>query len=469
MASPSHPDATKAGKRMRFLNPGSCPFGPFDIADACHIHPQLTSDQIMAWLQYFVAFNVGSCTYLLRLNGTVVEKNKDQMKQILQCCSWAQFDGNPIRASAILTSAYLPVFERSAFLPQDPHPITHEPDPFRDDAVYNRWKVLYPEPPSTFEPDMTRVQPFLDHWYLGMANEDTRVFDACMQFMAHIVQYPHLRMGWCMVLVGDQGVGKNIAMAPLQRALAGHAITEFNHERLSGKFNSILKDKLLIVLDEFDATKQADTMKYLVTTTMLNIEEKYMPTESNEPAYLNLVVLSNRNRIPVKIEATDRRYFVVDTGNYAKRNPDFVTRYAQMYLDTDNRESLENCKHVYMYLARLQGVPQNMGDAPMTPLKEQFMSINQLLDAPVLSFFRDALECPDCMSADEHAAFALEDGAEYDAATIAAKYGIWTVHAGVARPKTPSSMSKDPLMLRLPAVKRNGKKYYTVNRASLGL
>ncbi|KAI9549623.1 hypothetical protein GHT06_003809 [Daphnia sinensis] len=93
---------------------------------------------------------------------------------------------------------------------------------------------------------MRRVQPFLDHWYNTIANGDNTVFDKCMQFLAHIIQYPQTRTGWCMVLIGDQGVGKNLAMSPLQTALGPYARQECNPERLVSRFNGMFKDNLLV-------------------------------------------------------------------------------------------------------------------------------------------------------------------------------------------------------------------------------
>ncbi|KAI9549622.1 hypothetical protein GHT06_003808 [Daphnia sinensis] len=185
---------------------------------------------------------------------------------------------------------------------------------------------------------------------------------------------------------------------------------------------------------------------------------------------MNFVVLSNRNRTPVKVEAMDRRYFVVDVGNYARRHPEVIAEYIGMYTHQASPDMVENCKHVYMYLAQLPGVPEYLGDAPTTVLKERLMSGNEINEDPVLSYLRDAVSRPDYVSDDDWAQYSLQDQAEYTASALATKLGIWAAQNNVSCVTTARALARNMHILKLDSrTGHRSTKLYKVDRVALNV
>lgn len=145
------------------------------------------------------------------------------------------------------------------------------------------------------------------------------VYEFLMNLWAFMFQKPNERSGVIVVMVSESGTGKNVVMQPIVDALRPHSYMADSPERICGKFNDQLGDKLLVVANEavFGA-KYADKLKSLATEPTLQIERKGIPSiEVNN--CVNLVVLTN-NKKAVPMDFFDRRMFFVDVSNkYAER------------------------------------------------------------------------------------------------------------------------------------------------------
>jgi phage/plasmid-associated DNA primase len=132
--------------------------------------------------------------------------------------------------------------------------------------------------------------------------------------MAHLVQRPGgPRPGVSIVLRGKQGTGKGCFVSQFGKIMGSHFLHITNQGQLTGKFNSHLKDALLVFIDEgiWAGDKQAEgTLKALITEDLLHIEPK-----GKEPFtvqnFVRLIVATNNNwAVPAGPE--ERRFFVLD-------------------------------------------------------------------------------------------------------------------------------------------------------------
>jgi hypothetical protein len=85
-------------------------------------------------------------------------------------------------------------------------------------------------------------------------------------------------------------------------------------EELTGNFNSITENQMLIVLNELkncgdDRLANFDSLKSLITDAPLRINEKNQPRRDAQNV-ANFIFATN-NSFPVKKEASDRRYLVL--------------------------------------------------------------------------------------------------------------------------------------------------------------
>ena len=97
-------------------------------------------------------------------------------------------------------------------------------------------------------------------------------------------------------------------------------------ESVVGKFNAVLENKKLIILNELqsiDSNKylNSDALKSVITDKKININQKNEPERLTDNV-ANFIMVSN-NSNPIKIENGDRRYVVTKTSNKHKDDFDY--------------------------------------------------------------------------------------------------------------------------------------------------
>lgn len=181
----------------------------------------------------------------------------------------------------------------------------------RKGLFYNRWHdTQEPLPATASDAD---IQPWLDH--LAYLFPDVSERDTLIDWLAYTVQHRGGKIRWAPIIIGDQGVGKDVLIKPLVWYLA-HNYTELAPNRLFGQFNSYLERELIVVqeLSRFDKIESYEKLKALIAgtagdTTM--IERKYEAPYSI-PNVTNFLFFSNHDDA-LKIDSDDRRFYVIKT------------------------------------------------------------------------------------------------------------------------------------------------------------
>lgn len=147
-----------------------------------------------------------------------------------------------------------------------------------------------------------------------IANGDERVFDYIENYFASIIQKPYDRTNISIVVVGEQGVGKDTYFDSVGEILGAeyYHSTPTPENDIFAKFNSSLARKLVVKFEEanFRTNKDnADKLKSLITMSKVNIEKK-----GKDPIKLdNLtnIIMTTNHDVPVVLEETDRRFVLV--------------------------------------------------------------------------------------------------------------------------------------------------------------
>jgi hypothetical protein len=155
-----------------------------------------------------------------------------------------------------------------------------------------------------------------------------------LDWMAHLVQRPGVKMIVAPVLKGGQGAGKGIIIQLLGDILGSeHFISATNLEAVTGTFQEEkVKTNLLTFLDEctFGGDKrQSSVLKGLLSENMRKWEAKFLnPIRIKN--HSNFIVASNYDQV-VNVEADDRRWFCLEVDNrYAGPQTD----ESKAYFDT---------------------------------------------------------------------------------------------------------------------------------------
>ena len=194
------------------------------------------------------------------------------------------------------------------------------------------------------------IQPFLNHIHDVIANNNDEIYNYIINWVASILQEPNFKTETALVILGNQGTGKNVFTNVICKLMARYANENVtNIESIVGRFNAVLENKKLLVLNELqsiDVNKylNSDALKSVITDKKTNINQKNEPERLCENV-ANFIMVSNNN-VPIKIESTDRRYMVTKTSDL--RRGDY--EYFDNLCDSFTPEFYENLFTFFMTL-----------------------------------------------------------------------------------------------------------------------
>jgi hypothetical protein len=176
-----------------------------------------------------------------------------------------------------------------------------------------------------------------DHILQVLADGDQAKSDFLLNWMADILQNPTRKPGVSVVLRGRQGSGKTV-LAMIARKLLGHrnVLTVNDKERMLGKFNSSVMNKILLVGEEMlfaGDRATTDKLKHLITGNTLPIEFKFGDALEIE-SYHRLLLTSNHEQV-FQAAGEERRFVIYDVSD-AKRGD--AEHFDKLYAITDGRD-----------------------------------------------------------------------------------------------------------------------------------
>lgn len=212
------------------------------------------------------------------------------------------------------------------------------------------------------------IQPFLDHVLEVICDNNQEIYKYVLIWIASILQKPNFKTEIAIVILGNQGVGKNTfftnIICKLMARYANKNVT--NIENIVGKFNATLENKKLLVLNELqniDVNKflNSDALKSVISDDSIDINQKNEPVRHIENV-ANFFLVSN-NDIPIKIDDTDRRYLVLRASD--KHMQDF--NYFDKLASTFTPEFYEN---LFTFFMMMNTKGFNLRNIPNTVDKE---------------------------------------------------------------------------------------------------
>ncbi|SMF83294.1 Toprim domain-containing protein [Azospirillum oryzae] len=154
------------------------------------------------------------------------------------------------------------------------------------------------------------VTPLLDHlWYI--LDQDPAAVEFVLDYLAHLVQFPEIKMRKCVLIIGVPGIGKSIVYEWMMRLLGPKNCTPVEESDLRSQFNDWADGVQLIVVHELMAMEHKEVMNRLknyITDPTIRINRKQLATYRYENR-ANFLMASN-HRDAAQIEKGDRRYFI---------------------------------------------------------------------------------------------------------------------------------------------------------------
>lgn len=141
-------------------------------------------------------------------------------------------------------------------------------------------------------------------------NKDDR--DLVLQWLSHIFQYPDQRPSWHIMLPSDTGCGKGFLVERILDPLLLHTSVVSSFSRLTGRFSTLLEDKLLVLLDD---CKPRTLSQQTELKSLLSEERAYIEHKGKDGGMVNTytrLILASNELKPLDLEENERRWFVTD-------------------------------------------------------------------------------------------------------------------------------------------------------------
>jgi hypothetical protein len=225
-----------------------------------------------------------------------------------------------------------------------------------------------------------------------IVDHNNDLYQYFLHWFAYFLQNPGEKCETALIIVGEQGTGKNVFFTDVLSNLVGkYAIpNESKLENIIGRFNSFIENKVLIVCNELQAIDSSkylntDALKSLITEKKYHIEQKFMPLREADNV-TNFIFVSNH--MPIKLENGDRRYVVTQCSAEKKNNFKYFHDLAESFkfIDEDGYTFYD---HLYSFFLGIDMSDFNLRVIPMTILKQD------IIDAckeSWLLFFEDNLD-----------------------------------------------------------------------------
>jgi hypothetical protein len=274
--------------------------------------------------------------FVLRSSGKIYQQNTDgelhalpkqDFKTVLGG-RWVEIanSGNGKRRSA--ADAWLDAPERREYrgLQYCPNKVGLKPNHLN---LWTGWGDVTPAPG-----DCSIV---IDHILQVVADGDQAKGEFLLNWLADILQNPTRKPGVCVVLRGRQGCGKTVVGAIARKLLGPRNVLTVNEkDRLLGRFNSSVMNKILLVGEEMlfagdHAT--IDKLKHLITGQTLPIEFKFGDALEID-SHHRLLLTSNHEQV-IQAAGEERRFIIYDVSDGRRGDTDY---FGKLYSVADGRD-----------------------------------------------------------------------------------------------------------------------------------
>ena len=221
--------------------------------------------------------------------------------------------------------------------------------------------------------EINEIKPLLDFIMLVWCNNEERLYNYFMKWLAFIIQNPCEKSGVAIVGLSIEGTGKNTLSDFLAEYIFGKkkSLPNINSiEKLVGEKNNQLINKRFVVVNEMASTKEEfrsnfDKMKSIITDKTLNIRPLYQePFDIQQ--YIELMMFSN-NFDSIILSKNDRRYFILKINEIYLGNKLYFNKLKKIIMNKTFGDKF------YSYMMDYDCSDFQLLNIPMTEIKENII------------------------------------------------------------------------------------------------
>jgi len=176
--------------------------------------------------------------------------------------------------------------------------------------LFRGWSCRPVPPADRSKPCPLIMELFLDVYCQG----GQKLLNFFLDCLAYKFQRPGEKLGVCIVLRGGMGTGKSSFIEILREICGAHVMETSSIDRLTGRFNSHLADKMFLALNEaFFAGnhKDAAIIKSFISEDRMMLEPKFVNAQEMRVS-CDLIMTTNAKWV-VQAARENRRYLILDT------------------------------------------------------------------------------------------------------------------------------------------------------------
>ncbi|GMF35233.1 unnamed protein product [Phytophthora lilii] len=240
--------------------------------------------------------------------------------------------------------------------------------------VFNMFTGFVHTYDSEFVVDEDRIARYLAHIREAWCDDDEKLFEFTVKLFAHMVQFPHLKTGVAMIVMGPEGLGKNFVMELWRDHVIGdgYFLETPSIEAITGKFNAALEGNLMVVLNEaskvnksIESNRAQEVVKDLITEMRRRYERKGHEAYMGE-CFNNVIMFSNNDYV-VRASTEMRRFvFYKGSGRFIGKQ---MEHFAPIKKDFSHNDAGIHLYHYLMNIDLTGFHPQR--SAPSTKVKEE--------------------------------------------------------------------------------------------------
>lgn len=222
--------------------------------------------------------------------------------------------------------------------------------------------------------DYSKIQRFRDHLKNIWADGNEKLYICIEKWFALILQQPNKKTQTCLVLTGDEGLGKNITTDIFRDHVLGakYMLEVSDITKVTQRFNSCIEDKIFTILNEaanVGPTSHGvqEILKDLITASTQVIElkgkEPYTINDRN-----NYICFSN-NEFVIKASKDLRRFVFLRGSEAMKGNAEY---FNNLMSDFEKHDAGIHLYHYFMDIDISDFNPQR--DFPITEMKKELQA-----------------------------------------------------------------------------------------------
>ena len=165
-------------------------------------------------------------------------------------------------------------------------------------------------------PDEDDIKPLQEHLLNIWCKGDKGVYDYTVKLLAFYLQNLDVKSGVAIVINGDKGTGKSCIIEKFLKIFGDHGKIVPKLENILGNFNCLLKDVLMVYINEATFTgdkNNINKLRNLITSPEVYVNEKFLP-QYTVPSFSNFIIDGNGDQL-VCNQGEERRFLILETDN----------------------------------------------------------------------------------------------------------------------------------------------------------